>query len=150
MVRSGKDTLTPMTISKAAQAIEDDMIAYENRMKLRKAKAWMPEPGTTIRATVIGMAMREGDYGPYPVITYKKADGDIVAVHVFHQVLKGQLSDLKTDIGVEQYITYLGKTEKNKPTEAEIKDNRTTYHDYDVENVGQDTVSGVAEGFTLD
>lgn len=139
-----------MAISKAAQEIENDMIAYEERMRLRKAKAWMPEPGTTIRATVIGMSMRDGDYGPYPVITYRKSDGEIVAVHVFHQVLKGQLADLKTDIGVEQYITYLGKTEKNKPTEAEIKDNRTTYHDYDVENVGQDTVSGKAADFSLD
>jgi hypothetical protein len=139
-----------MALSKAAQSIEDEQIAYEERMKMRKAKAWMPEPNTTIKATVVGMSMRDGGYGIYPVITYRKNDGEIINVHAFHQVLRSTLADLKTAPGSEQYITYLGKTQKNNPTEEEIKTGKDMYHDYDVENVGQDTVSGVAADFTFD
>jgi hypothetical protein len=131
----------------AAEVSEID--AYFARMEQSKAAAWMPDSKQTIRGTVIGLNMRDGGYGMYPVITYKKDDGEIINVHVFHQLLRDQLRELKTDIGSEQYITYLGKRKKNKPTEEEVKAGRDEYHDYYVENVGQDTVTGKAEDFTF-
>lgn len=138
-------------LSTSAKELEE----YFERMNQRTAPGWRPDPGTTERATVVGLAMREGAYGKtpeeriYPVITYKRADGSMFAVHAFHHVLRERLAELKTDIGTEQYITYVGpKMGINEETkQSEIK-----YHIYDAENVGDvsnDTTVGKQEGFAF-
>jgi hypothetical protein len=136
-------------LSKEAQELED----YFERMNVRTAPGWRPDPGTTERATVIGLALREGEYGKtpeeriYPVITYKRKDGSTFAVHAFHQVLRERLAELKTDIGVEQYITYIGP--KMGPDEKDPSKEEVKYHMYDAENVGDETTAqvGKEEGF---
>lgn len=136
-------------LSKQAQELED----YYERMNVRMAPGWRPAPGTTERATVIGLALREGTYGKtaedrtYPVITYKRADASTFAVHAFHQVLRERLAELKTDVGVEQYITYVGP--KMGPAEDDPSKEEVKYHMYDAENVGDETTAqvGKEEGF---
>lgn len=133
-----------MALSKEAKELEE----YFERMNTRTAPGWRPTPGTTERASVIGLAMRvDGGYDPYPVITYKRADGSTFAVHAFHKVLRDRLAELKTDIGSDQYVTYIGPRPHNT-----IKNEDGTpksYHMYDAENVGdaKDTVNGKEEGF---
>lgn len=130
-------------LSKAAQELED----YYARMEARTAPGWRPMPGTTERATVIGMAMRtDGDYEDYPMITYKRTDGTRFTVHAFHQMLRDRLAELKTDIGVEQFITYIGPRPHSKLKNTD--DTPKQYHMYDVENVGEETAhEGKEEGF---
>lgn len=127
-------------LSTEAQELE----AYFERMNQRTAPGWRPTPGTTERATVIGLAMREdGGYEDYPVITYKRADGSTFAVHAFHKVLRDRLAELKTDIGSDQYVTYIGARPHNT-----IKNEDGTpklYHMYDAENVGDEKTTQVGK-----
>lgn len=137
-----------MAISKVAQAIEDEFAAYQERKNFRQAPAWMPEPGTTIKAEVIGLKMGSGDYGPYPIVVYKvlvSPDGrsaleSTVSVHAFHTLLREKLAELHTEIGSVQWITYDGKVETNASKKARAADpnaEKKEYHLYDVENDGQ-------------
>jgi hypothetical protein len=127
-------------------AITNELEEYFARMEQAKAPAWRPDPGTTVVGEVIGLSMREGDYGPYPVITYKVGDGIVINVHAFHTMLRERLAELKTDIGVVQVITYSGMRDKNKPNaKGEIE----RYHDYYVENYGESETVGKAADFTF-
>ncbi len=127
---------------------------YLKRQALRNAPAWMPEPGTTVRAKCIGLRMGDSDYGRYPIVVYSirtddgKDTGDIMAVHAFHSVLANRLAELKTDVGSDQWLSYLGtrqhRTEVDKKT-GEPKE----YHMYDVENFGE-KVTVKEEGFTFE
>src|SRR3982751_944710 len=72
--------------------------------------AWISEPGTVVRATVIGLKMSEpNEYGQYPIITYEAADGSIFAVHAFHTLLRETLQELGTKVGSEQILSYDGQ-----------------------------------------
>jgi hypothetical protein len=142
--------------TKAASEIEE----FFRQQEQRTARGWRPEPGTTMRGTVIGLEMRTTDFGDCPVVVYTvagmfKKDGTpvphepTVALYAFHQVLRERLVELKTDIGSDQYVSYLGEIEKNEidPKTEEKK----KYHMYDAdnaENVGK-AVSGRQEGFTF-
>jgi hypothetical protein len=128
-----------MAISKAAQQIEDDYTAYQERLKQAKAPAWRPEPDTTMRGTVIGLRMGASDHGAYPIVIYRMENGEVVAIHAFHTLLRERLAELKTDMGSDQYITYLGRVASRKRVDAEGKP--VQYHDYYAENVGDVTTT---------
>lgn len=120
------------------ETMKNELEDYFKRMEQAKAPAWRPDPGTTVVAEVIGLSMREGDYGPYPCVTYKMEGGAVLNVHAFHTMLRERLAELKTDIGVMQVITYAGLRDKTKPN---AKGETEQYHDYYVENFGaEDTV----------
>jgi hypothetical protein len=134
-------------VSKAAQSIEAELAAYQDRMEKAKAPAWRPEPNTTIVAEVTGRSMRTSDYGPYPVITYlNKQTGEILNVHAFHQLLRDRLKELGTNIGDVHVITYIGSRVTNDTKNAE-PDKQRSYHDYYVEPFGQ--VNQTEENFTF-
>lgn len=125
-----------MATSKTAQELE----AYFERMELRNAPAWRPEPGTTIRAKCIGLTVRESDYGPYPCIVYRNVDtGEALTVHAFHRVLRDRLQELGTEPGKEQYLTYLGLREFADKRTEKGSDVTQKYHHYDAENVGEES-----------
>lgn len=119
---------------------------YFARMQQAKAPAWRPDPGTTIVGEVIGLSMRTGDYGPYPVITYEVDGGLVINIHAFHTMLRERLAELQTDIGVKQIITYNGMREKNKPN---AKGEVESYHDYYIENYGEAETVGKSDDFTF-
>lgn len=141
-----------MALNKATP--NDDALAeYRKRMELRNAPGWRPAPNTTVRAEVIGLHMGESEYGPYPKIIYRRKEYDgtpteeVFALHAFHQVLKDRLRELGTDIGKEQFLTYLGT--RASGTRVDSKGEAVEYHNYDVENVGE-TAAAKSEGFTFD
>jgi len=139
-----------VTLSKAAQELEDEFARYQEDMKLAKAPAWMPTPGTTVRAHVIAMSMRTTEYGTVPVLTYETPGGEVFTVWAFHSVLRERLAELKTDIGSDQYLTYVGTQTSKKRVDSEGKPQK--YHDYyadNVENVGK-SAGGKEAGFTFD
>ncbi len=118
-------------LSVSAQEIE----SYYERLKLAKAPAWIPTPGTTIMgAEVVGREIRTSDWGPYPAITYKLPTGECVVIHAFHTILRNKLAELGTNMGDRQNITYIGKVTR---TEDEMKAGKNEYHDYYAENTGE-------------
>lgn len=148
----------------AARTAQSDSVAdiesYFERKALRQAPAWRPEPGSTIKAEVIGLKMGAGDYGPYPIIVYKVIHatdstpvGAIVSVHAFHTLLRNKLAELATEIGKVQWITYDGKVETNDSKKKRATDpnaDKTEYHLYDVENDGEKVdVTGKDEDFAF-
>ena len=128
--------------------VEDRMSAYTRNMIIAKAPAWMPSPGEVIVGEIIGLSMREADYGPYPVITFQKDDGNVVNLHAFHGMIQQQLADLQADLGSMLIITYAGLRKKTKPNaKGEIEE----YHDYYAEDFNKvlDSGPGKQEGFTF-
>lgn len=122
-------------------ATDTDLAAYLDRKNLRNAPPWMPEPGTTVRGKVIGLTVAESDYGPYPRVIYRNTvTGEVFAVHAFHSVLRDRLVELKTEVGIEQYLSYDGKRKHNKNVDPKTGE-PLEYHMYDVENVGQEETS---------
>lgn len=130
-----------------SNALEDFM----RRMEIAKAPAWMPEPGQILMGEVIGLSLREGDYGPYPVVTYRKIDSAespaVVNLHAFHGMIRERLAELETDIGSVHIVTYLGKRAKTK---TNVKGEIEEYHDYYVEDMNTAVPTTVKpEGFSF-
>lgn len=131
-------------LSREAQELEE----YFARKAQRQAPAWMPEPGTTIKAEVIGLRMGQSEYGAYPIVIYRQESGDVVAVHAFHTTLRETLQELGTTIGKWQYVSYDGK--RASRTRKDSNGEPVQYHLYDVENVGEDSaIQGVDENFSF-
>ncbi len=122
----------------AVDAIIDANEAYQAARQVRQAPAWMPEPGTTVRAKVIGLKMGTSDFGAYPIIVYREWDGNeyngkTFSVHAFHTVLRERLAELKTDIDAEQFLTYEG--ERTSRSRVDKDGNPQNYHSYDVDTL---------------
>lgn len=144
MVAAKKNADSPIVTD-----IDAEMAAYRTAMQNATAPAWRPEPNTTIVGTVIGMNMRESGYGPYPMITYRLDNGEVINLHAFHTLVRTSLAEAKTDIGKRQFVTYLGKQTKNNPTEEEKAKGLDQYHMYYVLNA-EDLNNAPAEGKSED
>lgn len=77
-----------------------------DRLALPDAEAWRPEVGDQVIGKVVDIGEREGDWGPYPVFVLASTDGELVAVHAFHGVLKNELGTVQ--VGDEVGIAYKG------------------------------------------
>lgn len=124
-------------ISTEAQRIEE----FFARRESRSADAWIPSEGDWFIGTVTEIDTRTSDYGDYERYVYKiiksssgHEPGKLLAVHVFHQLLKERLSDLDTQVGSTQIVSYVGHRTKRNPTPEQISQGRDKYHDYYVEN----------------
>jgi hypothetical protein len=53
---------------------------------------WRPEPGDTIVGILVDITEGEGDWGPYPLLSIKTLDGELVGIHCFHTVLKKEVT----------------------------------------------------------
>lgn len=128
-------------------APDEEMATFIRNRNLAKAQAWLPEPDTTIVATVVGLRLGSTEeYGDYPIIVYSLDNGEFIAVHAFHTLLRERLAELGTDIGKRQILSYLGTKASRKRVDS--KGNPVEYHDYYVENAGEASATeGVATGF---
>lgn len=73
------------------------------------AQGWKPSPGDEIGGKIIDIAATDNGWGAYPVITLMDEGGTEVAVHAFHDVLKGELARRRPKVGDELNIKYLGQ-----------------------------------------
>src|SRR5215213_5893131 len=73
------------------------------------APAWKPSEGDALVGVVVDVTEREGNFGRYPIVTLRTADGEELAVHAFHEVLQGELAKVAPKPGDELGIRYLGK-----------------------------------------
>lgn len=143
-----------MALNKAAQAIEDEFAAYEERRALRQTEAWMPEPGTTVKGKLVGLRIggENSEYGVYPVFVYRNlVDGSNFAVHAFHTTIRERYRALAGGVpeallGQEHFVSYQGVRKSRNRVDKNGQPQE--YYLYDVEIVGsQDTQ--VQEGFAF-
>jgi hypothetical protein len=78
------------------------------------AEGWKPSPGDKLIGTVVEVDERTSHYGAYPLVVVETDDGDEVAVHGFHTVLKNELARKRPAPGDLLGIVYQGRdTERN-------------------------------------
>lgn len=73
------------------------------------AEGWKPQPGDTVKGTVVALDATDAGYGAYPIVTLRRDDGTEAAVHCFHTVLKQEIIDLEPAIGDPLEVTYVGR-----------------------------------------
>jgi hypothetical protein len=71
---------------------------------------WRPDPGDKIVGTIVDIDERESNYGSgvYPVVVVADDDGNEVAVHAFHTVLKKEIARQRPTVGDQIAIKYHG------------------------------------------
>ncbi len=87
------------------------MRSLEDRINGPEAEAWIPEePGEFVIGELEEISDREGDFGPYKVITLLTANGDVLNVAGFGTVLKGKFDGLSnSDLGCKIAVKFLGE-----------------------------------------
>lgn len=80
------------------------------------AKGWQPNVGDMLTGTVLEIDTGDaGGFQSYPLLTIQKDNGEVVAVHCFHSVLKNRVEHLiasgKLLEGSKVGIVYQGKAE---------------------------------------
>ena len=115
-------------------------MSFDERVAFATAPAWRPETGDKLEnVEVVKVRIGDGDYGQYPIVVYKKADGSYVAFHAFHQIARERLAELKTTRGSRHNLVYLGRKTGN----AVKSDGTTTeYELYYIEDANAVTVDG--------
>ncbi len=76
------------------------------------AEAWRPKPGERVIGTVVDVDARTTEFGTYPIVVLLTDNGDEVAVHGFHSVVKNELAKRPPQLGERLGIKYLGKSPK--------------------------------------
>jgi hypothetical protein len=91
------------------------MVSLDDRLD-SFAEAWRPEVGDKLIGTVIGVDMRDSDYGdPYPIIEVETDEGGQFAFHGFHTIARRELAKKQPQVGDRIGIKYYGRGEPAKP-----------------------------------
>jgi hypothetical protein len=98
------------------------------------APGWRPEPGDTVIGKVEGLDRAENKWGAYPVVTLVTDDGERIAVHGFHTVLRNALRRARPMPGSRIAVRYVGLVSEDKSGKALVQD----YHGYQVRMLDQD------------
>ena len=75
----------------------------------RDPEPWMPEPGDSVEGEVVEVALREGKFGVYPVVSLLTEDGNEVEFHAWHGVASGRLHELDPQEGDTLAVKYQGQ-----------------------------------------
>lgn len=88
-------------------------MSLEDRLESGLPSAWRPdqEDPAVLIGEVMDIEVGESDYGRYPIIVVRQADGEEKAVHGFHSVLQNELMKHKPQVGERVGIKYLGDVE---------------------------------------
>lgn len=101
------------------------------RLEQEAAAGWKPEAGDTLVGVVDNVkASQPNQYGTYPIVTIRTEDGEMVAVHCFHQTLKDRLLEKRPAPGERVAIQYIGTA--TSKTRTDSKGNPVEYHKYAV------------------
>lgn len=86
------------------------MRTLEERISGPEAEPWKPEEGDLVIGELEEISEREGDYGPYRVITLFTDSGDVWNVAGFGTVLAGKFASLSdSDLGCRVAVKYIGE-----------------------------------------
>lgn len=83
-------------------------------LDLGLAKGWLPRPGDKVGGTLVDRYTGESDYGIYPILEIEQANGEVIAVHGFHTVLRGQIERKDPQPGDRVGVTYYGPQDADK------------------------------------
>ena len=91
--------------------------SLEERINGPEPEAWIPEEaGEFIIGEIEEISDRDGDYGPYKVVTLLTSEGDVLNVAGFGTVLKGKFDALSdVDCGRQMAVKFLGEQPSKKP-----------------------------------
>lgn len=78
------------------------------------APAWRPEVGDVVEGEIVTLDNGYSNYGQYPIVTLRLADGSEVAIHAFHSALRNRLMDVKPSIGNTLAVKYFGEVDNKK------------------------------------
>lgn len=89
----------------------------EERINGPEPEAWIPEEaGEYVIGELEEISERDGDYGPYRVLTLLTDNGDVLNVAGFGTVLKGKFDSIsQSDIGAKIAVKFLGEAPSKKP-----------------------------------
>lgn len=138
-----------MATTKNSPAIAPTIpMTLDERIALTTAPAWRPESkGDRIEnVTVVGLKMMPSEYGAYPKVVYRTQDGEYIAVHAFHTVLRNNLAEIGTQVGHVHNLVYLGRPLSN--TRKNSDGDPQAYELYYVELAGAE-VKAVDENFAF-
>lgn len=91
---------------------DEDLLSQLDRPA---ARGWRPDEGDVLIGNVVSLTWREArpdaEVERYPILTVRKDDGEEVAVHAFHKVLRNELLDARPAVGARIAIKYEGMAE---------------------------------------
>jgi hypothetical protein len=109
---------------------QDSTSPYAEQLAAQGAKGWKPEPGDTLTGVVVGITpSNPGEYGIYPIVTIRKDDGELVALHAFHATLKNRLIEKRPVAGEVIAVQFHGERESKK---EDSRGRKRTYNSYAV------------------
>ncbi len=79
---------------------------------------WSPDPGAKVSGTVVSKSeSSEGDWGTYTILNVITDDGEGVAIHCFHTLLRGLADSAEAGdrVGVKYKGTHPSKVEGRSP-----------------------------------
>lgn len=89
-------------------------------LALSVAPPWMAVPGEILEGTVFAIIGRSHpEYGSYPIVGVRKADGGFVAVHGLPQTLHDGLRALKPQVGDPIVVAFMGDRESGSRADTE-------------------------------
>jgi hypothetical protein len=97
------------------------------------AEGWQPEPGSTVIGKVDTLDVGENQYGRYPIVTIVQDNGERLAIHAFHTVLRNAFKKTRPIPGVKIAVRYVGEVTEDKQG-AKLA---TPYHGYQVRLMDQ-------------
>lgn len=75
-------------------------------------EGWKPEPGDKLLGTVLTVSTSDaGGFGAYPLLEIVSDDGEGIALHCFHAVLKTAVERWNPQPGERIGVKYVGKLE---------------------------------------
>lgn len=87
-------------------------MSMEDRLDKGFAQGWRPEVGDKITGTITEISEMESQFGgTYPIVVVATDNGDEVAVHAFHTVLKANIARQRPQVGDRIGIKYFGRDE---------------------------------------
>lgn len=87
--------------------------AKQDKSPANNGNGWRPEPGDVIAGRIVDMDMANSNYGAYPVLTIQPQNGDEIAIHCFHNTLRGKLEQIQPQLGDSIQVKYVGLIERD-------------------------------------
>lgn len=80
------------------------------RLDRDPAPGWRPSPGDAVAGQVVEVTSGTSDYSDaYPIVVLRKADGNEIAVHCFHSVLRREVAKRGVRVGDTMAVRFLGR-----------------------------------------
>lgn len=112
------------------------------------AEAWQPDPGDKLIGEVIDVDTRETEYGVYPIVTVRTDEGDELAIHGYHTVLKREFSKARPGVGERIGVKYLGKHERGYEAYKVVREKPVASAPVDWDKMGAEAEAAAAEAET--